>query len=425
MEVCILNILVIGKGAREHALVKNLSFSSSVKEIHAIYGNEGMKLEKALCHPLSTDFSSIDDFIKKTSIDLVVIGPENELALGLADRLREKGLLVFGPSQKASQLESSKLFAKKFMQRAQVPTASFEKLFSKKEALEKSDLFSPPYVLKADGLAAGKGVTLCQNKGELEKASQLYFEDKIFGSAGTSALLEEFQSGWELSCSVLTQGEEFELLPFVQDNKRLLEGNKGPNTGGMGAVGPLELDKTLKERIQKKVLIPTLKQMKKEKLFYRGVLYVGLMITSDGPKVIEYNVRFGDPEAQALLPLLDGDWAYVFKEVAEGKLPRLKWKSLFSTCLVLASENYPSKPLKEEKIEGDLFYETPSSYFLHAGTKRQNGEWITQGGRVLNAVALNSTLKGAVEKAYLQASKVQWKGLQIRKDIGRSLISKN
>lgn len=420
-----MNILIIGKGAREHALARSLRCSSSVNEIHAIPGNDGISLETALCHPLPTHFPAIKEFIKKTSIDLVIIGPEAELARGLSDNLRKEGLFVFGPSQKAAQLESSKIFAKDFMQRAQVPTSSFHVVSSTKEVMDKSQHFSPPYVLKANGLAAGKGVSLSANKEELKKMAKLYFEEKIFGQEGTKALLEEFQPGWELSCSLITQGDDFEVLPFVQDNKRLREGNKGPNTGGMGAVGPIPLDKTLEKHIYSDILVPTVNQLKKENLFYRGVLYVGLMITPLGPKVIEYNVRFGDPEAQTILPLLEGDWAQVFKQVAQGSLPSLQWKSLFSACVVLTSEHYPSSSSQEEKIEGNLFYQTPSSYFLHAGTKKKNEEsWITNGGRVLNAVAINSNLKDALTKAYSQAKKVTWKGLQMRKDIGQNILSK-
>ena len=415
--------LVIGKGGREHATVRAFKLSPSIQQIHVVPGNDGMTFDTALCHSLPTDsFQTLWKLIKKISIDLVVIGPEAELESGLSDFLREKGVLVFGPGKEAAKLEASKIFAKDFMKRAQIPTARFEIVSSTKDTMEKCESFSPPYVLKANGLAAGKGVTLCTNKEDLMKTAKLYFEKKIFGYAGEKALIEEFQKGFELSAFILTQGESFEPLPFFQDYKKLLEGDHGPNTGGMGAVGPLSLPQDLKDNIQNDILIPTVKQIQKEKMFYRGVLYIGLMVTKEGPKVIEYNVRFGDPETQCLLPLLDGDWAEVMASVARGELPSLKWRSLFSACIVLAGEGYPEKSSSPIQIEGDPLFQTASSYFLHAGTKKENGKWVTHGGRILNALAIGSSLEDTLKKAYAQAEKVSWKGRQMRKDIGQALL---
>lgn len=416
--------LVIGKGGREHAIVRALSLSPSVTEVHVVPGSQGMARE-ALCHSFSTsDDKAICEFATQKGVDLVVIGPEVELAAGLADSLRSAGVFVFGPSGEAAQLEASKIFSKEFMIRAGIPTAKSVVVASVKDVMESISEFTAPFVLKADGLAAGKGVFICDTQDELLKAARQLFEDRSLGNAGFKALLEQSLDGWELSCLCITNGKDFQELPMAQDHKRLKEKDEGPNTGGMGVVAPVDIDSELREEIRKTVLKPTMETISSMGMMYRGVIYVGLMITKDGPQVLEYNVRFGDPEAQVILPLIDGDCGEIMMAVAKGEVPTLEWKSLHSACVVLAAEGYPDNPVKDVPINGNLFSETGSSYFLHAGTKDSgDGNWQTAGGRVLNAIGLGSSLEEARKNAYQQAESVSWPGMQMRKDIGEKLLN--
>ena len=344
-----MNILVIGKGGREHAIVRSLQCSPSAEKIYYFPGREGFKTKNFSEKPshknlnpffpvkpaqslLDTENSkkpsplnneknsksadqnlssaeSLIPLMKEKNIQLVIIGPEKELVCGWGDVFRSQGFKVFGPGQKASMLEGSKIFSKKFMESAGVPTARHFVVEGVKQTLESAVQFSPPYVLKADGLCAGKGVFICQNLKELKEKAKKLFEEKIFGPAGEKALLEEFQNGHELSLFILTNGKESTALPLAQDYKKLKEKSRGPNTGGMGAVAPKIISPLLMEKIQNKIVQPTLLQIQKQNLFYRGVLYIGLMIVEDEPFVLEYNVRFGDPECQALLPLIKEDTA--------------------------------------------------------------------------------------------------------------------
>ncbi len=415
-----MKVLVVGQGGREHALVRGLKLSPSVSEIHVFPGNPGMSRD-ALCHPWDgKDFAIIASSVRKLGINLVVIGPEVYLSVGLADFLRQQNIPVVGPNQKEAQLESSKIFAKEFMSKAGVPTAAYREVTSVADTLDKSKQFKAPYILKADGLCAGKGVFICENIGELESAAKKIFMAKELGEQ--RAFLEEFQPGWELSYLILTNGNSYEKLPLSQDHKRLQENDKGPNTGGMGTVAPLKISDNLEQTIAQKIVQPILQTMQRENFNYRGVLYIGMMITDHGPTVLEFNTRFGDPEAQVILPLLDGDWGQVFLHLANGKMDRLQWKPMSAVCVVLAAEDYPDAPKKGVEIKGDLFAESPSSYFLHAGTDTSGGKFVTAGGRVLNAVGIGNNLQEALSNAYNQSSKVTWPGVQIRKDIGRKLL---
>ncbi len=418
-----MRILVIGKGGREHAIARSLSLSPSVDEVHAIPGNIGMMGHIVLHDVLTSDFRAILDVVKRSGIDLVVIGPEAEIADGLSDFLRDENILTFAPSQAASQLEASKIFSKEFMNRAGVPTARFKTVKSVEEVMLASEEFTSPYILKADGLAAGKGVYICKDKDELKVGAEEIFEQKIFGSAGNFAIIEENLVGWELSYLILTNGEDYRPLPLSQDHKRLLENDEGPNTGGMGVVGPLKIDIELEEKIHQEIIKPSVEQIKKENMLYRGILYIGVMVTEEGPKVLEYNVRFGDPEAQVVIPLLEGDWGDVMMAIAKGELPAVDWKPLFCSCVVLAAEGYPVAPVKGVKIEGNLNYQTASSYFLHAGTGcNKESETVVDGGRVINAIGIGSTLKESVKNAYDQAEQVSWVNVQMRRDIGQKIL---
>jgi phosphoribosylamine---glycine ligase len=359
---------------------------------------------------------------RRFQFDLVVIGPEIPLVEGLSDRLVAAGFKVFGPSQAAANLEGSKIFSKEFMVQAGIPTAKHIIVSSVNDVEKASAQFTLPYVFKADGLAAGKGVYICQSKDELMEAARDVFEKKVLGVAGTRAILEQFHKGYELSFFILTNGVNYVALPLAQDHKKIGEGETGPNTGGMGTVAPIKISENDYQQIITKVVEPTVKGLRERSLYYRGVVFIGLIMTEQGPNTLEYNVRFGDPEAQVLLPLLDGDWAQAMLQIANGEIPNLQWKSLYSACIVLAAENYPNTPVKGTLIEGDVQAQTTSSYILHAGTKKENNQWKVNGGRVLNAVGIGSTLKEAVKKAYEIAESTTWKGRQMRSDIGKKFL---
>ena len=419
MEKSIMNVLVLGKGGREHALVRALAQSPLVNTIFALPGREGFA-PQATCLPHQPlEKNSLEEFIKTKNIKLVVIGPEQELVDGWSDFFRSLNVPVFGPSKSAARLESSKLFAKNFMTSMNIPTSDFKEVHSVEDVLKNISRFSFPVVLKADGLAAGKGVFICQDEKELEEAARLLFEKKIFGPAGEKALLEVFQKGEELSVFVLTNGSDYRLLPFARDYKKLKEGNLGPNTGGMGAFAPHNISEDLQKNIEKMVVQPSIEGLKKNNLFYRGILYIGLMIVDQKPFVLEYNVRFGDPEAQVLLPLLEGDWAKIFLSLAESKMPDWEWKkNTTAACVVLAGEGYPSQPVMDVPIKGNINFESSTAYFLHAGTKKIDNQWRTGGGRVLNALGIGSTKEEALKNAYKQSEQIHWPGMQKRKDIG-------
>ena len=420
-----MNILVLVKGGREHALVRALSFSPKVQTLHCAPGSEGMRKD---CFIHDVDLNSKEDvglLIKKLSINLVIIGPEEWLVKGLSDHIRSLGVDVFGPSKVGAQLEESKAFAKKFMAKASIPTAQYEEVSSVAEVEKIASQFSPPYVFKVDGLAAGKGVSICSDKASLVQAAKDCFEAKKFGESGHRAIVEEFKSGWELSFLVLTNGQDYEPLPLAQDHQALSDGGMGPNTGGMAVVAPLAIDAKLNEEIHNTIIKPTVDLLNKENMDYRGVLFIGLMITEDGPCVIEYNVRFGDPETQVIMPLLDGVWAEVFTQVSQGSVPKLNWKPRSIACVVLAAENYPSQPVKGIPIGGDIEHETAFGYVLHAGTKKESSnKWVTNGGRVLNVVGFGSDQKESVENSYRMVENISWPGMQYRSDIGKGFLER-
>lgn len=413
-----MKVLVIGQGGREHALIKALSSDVSRENLHALPGSEGIS-DQATCHPdLSVRSPQVIEFCRSEGIDLIVVGPEQPLVDGLYDDLKSEGFPVMGCSQAAARLEGSKIFSKEFMNRAGVPTSKAKVVASVADLKACVHEFSPPYVLKADGLAAGKGVFIADTSEELFEAGRKIFEERILGTSGERALLEQFQPGYELSVFVLTNGKDFQILPLAQDHKRLLDGQRGPNTGGMGTVAPISTPAEVMSQIEEKVVAPSVAQLNRDGLEYRGVLFIGLMITPDGPSVLEYNVRFGDPETQVLLPLLDGSWLDVFSHLAKGELVPLKFRNVFATCVVLAAEGYPDTPKKDVPIYLE-YKSVDNAYFLHAGTAKKDGQWVTNGGRVLNAVAIASTREEAVRKAYELADAAQWPGRQLRTDIGR------
>lgn len=416
-----MKVLVIGSGGREHSLVKAFKLSPLVTEIHAIPGSDGISQE-ALCHPEIDwrNFESVVHFCVHYNIDFVMIGPEDPCVLGLSDFLRERGIFVVAPDKQAAQLEGSKIFSKDFMLRAGVPTAKAVVVDSVASCLEQIHHFTPPYVLKADGLCAGKGVYICDTTAELKSAAVDLFEKKIFGTAGTRALLEQFTPGFELSILLFTNGIDFQLLPIAQDHKRLLDGQKGPNTGGMGTVAPLHVSPELMNQIVEKVVRPSLQEIEKSQMLYRGILFIGLMVNEKGPSVLEYNTRFGDPETQVILPLIDADVAKLLFELSKGNLNNFKIKAGAAACVIKASAGYPENPIKGDVIHGLPDSDGPSSWVIHAGTRRTNEGFVTHGGRVLGCVGIGKDIQSAVQTAYELSDKISWRGCHQRRDIGKN-----
>jgi phosphoribosylamine--glycine ligase len=418
-----MKVLVLGQGGREHAIVHRLAHSPSVHEVHVAPGNAGMR-RYALCHDFTwKDQDALIQFCLRTEIEVVIIGPEDPLVAGLADALRERGLLVVGPSMEGARLEGSKIFAKEFMQAAGIPTAAFEIVDSVASTRAAAPKMTPPYVLKADGLAAGKGVVICQTLAELEKAADDFFEKKIFGVASERALLEQFQPGWELSYLILTNGAESQALPIAQDHKRLLDDDQGPNTGGMGTIAPIPIDPSLRQQIEARIVQPTLKELTKRGTVFRGFIFFGIMVTDQGPSLLEYNTRLGDPETQVILPLIQEDFGLVMKDLSLGKLRPLSIRPRSAACVIMASPGYPEAPQKGVEIRGDIMADTDQRYFLVAGAKQSpGGPWVTDGGRCLCAVGLGENLKEALENAYEQTKYASWDGQLLRKDIGKKFL---
>lgn len=413
MQGQLMNILVIGSGGREHALVK--SFKKFDATVYALPGNDGMSFDAQILNISQNNFSEIISICKSKSIDFVFIGPEEPLVNGLADELRRHQILCVGPSKAAAQLEGSKIFAKDFMNRAKVPTAKSYVVTNVDEALEKSKEFSAPYILKADGLAAGKGVFICKSTEELRTAATQLFIDKKFGLAGKKALLEQNLPGKELSFLVLTNGNSFETLPLAQDHKRLLDNDLGPNTGGMGTVAPMSIPAPLYKKIVDEIVAPSVLQIKKENLFYRGVLFIGIMVVGEQPYALEYNTRFGDPETQVILPLIENNTAELFLNLANGNLDSVRTNKLSAACIVNASEGYPDQPIK-----GSLIQIQPEAkeYLLFAGVKNTTDGLVTNGGRVLNIVTTGADRTSALKTAYSINKKIQFLNRIFRNDLG-------
>ena len=413
-----MNVLIIGSGGREHAVAKCFSQSPLCKQLYCSTENAGLS-QIALSLKLDLkNHQQVVEQCKKLNISFVFIGPEDPLVDGLADSLRQNQIAVFGPSKEAAQLEGSKNFAKNFMQQAQVPTAAAVNVTSVEQTIAAAEKFTAPYVLKADGLAAGKGVFICDTLDELKSSAEKIFVQKIFGSGGASALLEQNLNGYELSYLVLTDGKSFQALPIAQDHKRLLDNNKGPNTGGMGTMAPLKISDSLNEKILKKVVQPSIQQLEKNNYLFRGVLFIGLMIVDNEPYVLEYNVRFGDPETQVILPLIKNDILDLFYNLAQGTLNTVSINSLYSFCIVNAAEGYPESVVKDTPIE--LPTSNNFSYILHAGTRLDNSnKLVVNGGRVLNVVSISNSLEQARLLAYELNDKIKMHGRQFRNDIGQ------
>ena len=420
-----MRVLVIGGGGREHALCWKLRKSPRVEKIYAVPGNAGME-EIAECEKIEyeNDFSYLIRLINKEKIDFVVVGPEVPLVNGIADYLEKKKVAVLGPSKKAALLEGSKVFAKKFMKKYGIPTADFE-IFSDLTKAISYIKEKGPMVIKVDGLAAGKGVFLPNTKEEAIEAVELVMEKGVFGEAGKRVVIEEKLKGRELSFIVITDGKSIKPLVSSQDHKPIYDGGKGPNTGGMGAYSPAFIPFPLYKKIMKQIVIPTLKGMEKEKKEFKGILYAGLMIENGNPKVLEYNVRLGDPETQAILPRLKNDLLDVFLAANEGTLDRinLRWHSQAAVCVVLASGGYPGSYEKGRPIVGlEELFSLKNIFPFCAGVKRKDNSLITDGGRVVGITAVGDNLSKAAQTAYRAVDKVHFQGMYYRRDIGRSRI---
>lgn len=427
-----MKILVVGSGGREHALVWKIAQSKLAKKIFCAPGNGGIS-ELAECVPIKADdVSGLLAFAKKEKIDLTVVGPEVALAKGICDEFRLSGLKIFGPDKKAAQLEASKVFSKELMAKYDVPTANF-KVFDDPDAAKKYiDKHGAPCVVKADGLAQGKGVVVAKTVTEAKQAVTAMMQEKIFGSSGAKIIIEDCLEGQEASILVLTDLKKVIFLASAQDHKRVFDADKGPNTGGMGAYSPAPVvTPELLKIISEKIINRTIYGLVKEGMDYRGVLYAGVMLTKDGPKTLEFNVRFGDPETQAILPRLKSDLLEVMLAVAQGRLSAyddLEWETQACVCVVCASGGYPGEYQTDKEITGlKEAAKLTDVVVFHAGTKRGTRDEgretiLTNGGRVLGVTGCGATIKDAIDKTYQAVAKIKFEGIHYRKDIGNRAL---
>ena len=415
MKVC-----VIGNGGREHALAWRLSISPSVTKVYAIPGSAAMSDCAEL---VGIDWQQSDhliSFLKDNQVDLVVVGPEAPLVAGLADTLNKAGIPVFGPSKAAAQLEGSKVFAKDVMKKYNIPTAAYGVFHNVDQAKKFIAQTGAPIVVKADGLAAGKGVVVAMTIEEANAAVEDMLSGNRFGDAGSTVVIEEFMEGEEASLLAFVDGKTVVPMIASQDHKRIFDGDKGPNTGGMGTYAPAPvLTDALRDEAMKTILEPMVEAMQKEGMPYVGCLYAGLMITPQGPKVVEFNARFGDPETQVVLPLLDSDLGQIMMACATGTLTAdmVKWKDSSAACVILASKGYPETSSKGDVIHGDIKQHDTTIVF-HSGTKLVGDEYVTNGGRVLGVVGLGKDLRTALDRAYGRIEHIDFEGMQYRTDIG-------
>lgn len=419
-----MNILVIGSGGREHALIWALQKSAWAEKIYCAPGNGGIAYMAECVNIDVTDFKGLIRFVEKNDIHLTVVGPELPLTLGIVDAFKNAGLTIFGPDKKAAELEGSKKFAKDLMAKYHIPTADYRTFTDPDEAIQYIQKTDPPLVLKADGLAAGKGVLVCQNRKEAFDGVVSIMKEKNFGPAGKTLVVEECLAGEEASVLAITDGEDIVLLPPAQDHKAIFEGDKGPNTGGMGAYAPAPvITPALLDAIREKIILRTIRGMKEEGRPYKGVLYAGIMVTREGPKVLEYNCRFGDPEIQAILPLLDVDIVDLMLSSINGKVGKAEAKisNKAAVCVVMASGGYPGSYDKGKVIHG-LNKLPPDIMVYQAGTKLKGDDLLTSGGRVLGVTAVSDDIESAIKKVYQSIGMITFDGAYYRKDIGQKAL---
>ena len=421
-----MRILVVGYGGREHALVWKLN--QSKHEVFCATGNPGIA-EIASCVPIdAANVVELAEFAQSTKMDLTVVGPEIALDLGIVDEFVKRDLVIFGPNMVAAELESSKVFAKDFMQQRGIPTAAFRIANSPEEAVKvvNSGEFRFPLVIKADGLASGKGVIICEDNSQVKDAIDSIMLHRKFGKSGDRIVLEEFLEGEEISFHVISDGKKVLPLATSQDHKRLLDGDQGPNTGGMGAYSPtISVNKEIHQKIMNEIVLPTVSGMAEIGRSYQGVIYVGLMLTNDGPKVLEFNSRFGDPETQVLTTRMDCDLGEVLMLACHGRLDeaRIEWKKEASVCVVLCSGGYPNQIETGKEITGlEAAASLEHVNVFHAGTTSENGKILSSGGRVLGITATDHHISTAIERAYQAISKIHFDGMQYRSDIAKRAL---
>lgn len=422
-----MKVLLVGAGGREHALAWKIRQSPLLRELYVAPGNAGIGEIAQRVSLSAEEIEGLLGFAKEKKIDLTVIGPESPLAAGIVDRFQAEGLAIFGPTQAAARVESSKILAKEMMVRAGVPTAEFKVFKDAAQAKHYLVEAEPPFVIKADGLAGGKGVVVASSCEEAVGVVVKFMEEKGLGEAGAQILVEDKLEGEEISLLVLTDGENIIPLASAQDHKRLLDMDRGPNTGGMGAYSPCPfLSSENFYKVLDKTVRPLLQEMAREGVPYRGVLYTGLMLTKNGPFVLEYNARFGDPEAQVILPRLKADLLPLLAEIAHGGFPQqtLEWDERYALNVVMVSAGYPGMYQRGSVITGlEKFSERDDLFIFHAGTARKEaGELVTAGGRVLSVTALGESLKSAQEKAYQAVYQIRFDGAHFRRDIGRRAL---
>jgi phosphoribosylamine--glycine ligase len=421
-----MRILVIGSGGREHALVWKISRSARVRKIYCAPGSAGIA-ELATLVPIGADqIEQLADFAAQEQIDLTVVGPELPLTLGISDLFESRGLRIFGPDKAAAQLEGSKAFAKEILRESKIPTAAFGTFADAAPAKAYLAQQKPPYVIKADGLAAGKGVLICTNRAAADAAVEEILVRKTFGSAGERLVIEEFLDGEEASFMVLTDGEHVLPLASSQDHKRVFDNDEGPNTGGMGAYSPAPaVTPAIHERISREILLPLLAGLKRRGIRYRGVIYVGLMITKDGPKVLEFNARFGDPECQPIMMRLNSDLVPLLEATIDGKLDQIQaeWHDDPAVCVVLCAGGYPGAYRKGQEIHGlNKLKGWANGFVFHAGTAMEKDRWVTTGGRVLGVTARGKNITDAVKEVYRAIEEISWSGMHYRKDIAHRAL---
>ncbi len=420
-----MKVLIVGSGGREHVLAWKLKQSPKVTEIYCAPGNGGIE-EIAQCVDIkATDIPGLLKFVKEHKVELTVVGPEAPLVEGIVDAFEQEGLKIFGPSRQAAQLEGSKVFAKEFMYTYNIPTAPFRIFDDVPEAKRFLDSVVFPVVVKAEGLAAGKGVVICKNLKEAQEAIDQIMEQRVFGVAGARIVIEECLFGEEASILAVSDGKDYIILDSAQDHKRIFDDDLGPNTGGMGAYSPAPLvTEDLLRKIGARVIEPTIRGMNKEGMPFKGVLYAGLMITEDGPIVLEYNVRFGDPEAQAVLPRMKNDLAELMLASCEGRLDKVKmeWDERSCVCVVMSSGGYPGEYETGKKIKGLDKVDKEKTVVFHAGTKREGNKVLTAGGRVLGVTSLGANIEKAIENVYKDVEKVSFERCFFRRDIGAKAL---
>jgi len=423
-----MKVLIVGGGGREHTLAWKIAGNPEVERIYAAPGNPGIKTVGECVSIDAEDIDALVDFARSQPIDLTVVGPEDPLSMGIVDRFEAEGLRCFGPSRRAAEIEANKAFTNDLLRRYGIPSSEFEAFTSPERAKEYIRSRGAPIVVKASGLAKGKGVTVASTVEEALAAVDDAMVRKIFGSAGDVVVVEECLIGEEASVIVVTDGETIRPLVSSQDHKRALDGDRGPNTGGMGAYAPAPvITKETMAWVEREILMPTIRAMAAEDRPYKGALYAGLMITDDGPKVLEYNCRFGDPENQVVLPLLRTDLMELLIATCEGRLADTspEQEDRAAVCVVLASGGYPGAYEKGKRIDGlGAAGQMPDVTVFHAGTASRDGEIVTNGGRVLGVTALGDDIAGAIDRAYEAAEKLHFEGMQYRRDIGHRALER-